>query len=94
MSKEAPWHSKTMSLPGASLVGGDERVYHDDDTCPAGQRIPAVRRNKGEGEGIEALPHVRGARDAARARPARSMTLLGIALLIAGAFGGLIPLPP
>src|SRR6185295_20220179 len=26
MTKEAPWHSKTMALPGASLVGGDERV--------------------------------------------------------------------
>ena len=39
MSKEAPWHSKTMSLPGASLVGGDERVYHDNNACPVGQRI-------------------------------------------------------
>jgi len=47
MAKEAPWHSKTMSLPGASLVGGDERVYHDNDACPVGQRIPAVRRNDG-----------------------------------------------
>ena len=52
--------------PGASLVGGDERVYHDDDVCPVGQRIPAVRRNEGKGK-IEALPHVRGALGAAYA---------------------------
>ena len=31
MSKEDPWHSKTMALVGASLVSGDERVYHNDD---------------------------------------------------------------
>jgi hypothetical protein len=56
MSKEVPWHSKTMSLPGASLVGGDERVYHDDDACPAGQRIPAVRRNEGKGKDLKHCP--------------------------------------
>ena len=36
MSKEAPWHSKTMALPCASLVGGDERVYHDNERVPWG----------------------------------------------------------
>ena len=38
-----------MSLPGASLAGGDERLYHDDEVCPVGQRIPTVRRNEGKG---------------------------------------------
>jgi hypothetical protein len=56
MSKEAPWHSKTMSLPGASLVGGDERVYHDNDVCSIGQRIPAVRREEGAGKDSKQCP--------------------------------------
>jgi hypothetical protein len=56
MSKEAPWHSKTMALPGASLVGSDARVYHDDNACPVGQRIPAVRREEGLGKDLTQCP--------------------------------------
>ena len=56
MSKEAPVISKTMVLPGASLVSGDERVYHDNDACPMGQRIPAVRREDGAGKDLEQCP--------------------------------------
>jgi hypothetical protein len=56
MTKEAPWHSKTMALPGASLVGGDERVYHDNNACPVGQRIPAVRREDGAGKDLRQCP--------------------------------------
>ena len=56
MTKEAPWHSKTMALPGASLVGGDERVYHDNNACPVGQRIPAVRRTDGAGKDLRQCP--------------------------------------
>jgi len=74
MTKEAPWHSKTMSLPGASLVGGDERVYHDNDACPVGQRIPAVRRNDGAGKDLKQCPTCSelGAKSSGpHARPAR-----------------------
>jgi hypothetical protein len=53
MSKEDPWHSKTMALPGASPVGGDERVYHNNNACPVGQRIPAVRREEGRGKDLK-----------------------------------------
>ena len=45
MSKEAPWHSKTMVLAGASPAGGDERVYHDNDVCPSAS---ASRRSGGK----------------------------------------------
>ena len=53
MSKEAPWHSLTMILVGASPIGGDARVYHDNDACPIGQRIPAVRREEGKGKDLQ-----------------------------------------
>jgi hypothetical protein len=53
MSKEAPWHSKTMAPVGASPLAGDERVYHDNDACPVGQRIPAVRREEGTGKDLK-----------------------------------------
>ena len=56
MAKEDPWHSKTMALPGASLVGGDGRVYHDNNACPVGQRIPAVRREGGAGKDLKQRP--------------------------------------
>ena len=56
MSKEAAWHSKTMVLAGASPAGGDERVYHDNDVCPVGQRIPAVRREDGAGKDLKQCP--------------------------------------
>ena len=56
MSKEAPWHSKTMALVGASLVSGDERVYHNDDACPLGQQIHEVRREEGKGKDLKQCP--------------------------------------
>ena len=56
MSKEDPWHSRTMVLAGASPVGGDERVYHDNDACPVGQRIPAVRREEGTRKDLKQCP--------------------------------------
>ena len=56
MSKEAPWHSRTMALVGASLVSGDARVYHNDDACPVGQQIHAVRREEGKGKDLKRCP--------------------------------------
>jgi hypothetical protein len=54
MSKEPPWHSKTMALTeGTSPLSGDERVYHDNDACAVGQRIPAVRREEGKGKDLK-----------------------------------------
>jgi hypothetical protein len=73
MAKEAHWHSKTMALPGASLVGGDERVYHDNDLCPAGQRIPVGRREDGTGKDLKQCPTCAalGARAGSRAEPSQ-----------------------
>ena len=57
MSKEAAWHSKSMAFTEhASPLGGDARVYHDDNACPAGQRIPAVRREEGAGKDLKQCP--------------------------------------
>jgi hypothetical protein len=56
MSKEAPWHSKTMALVGASLVSGDARVYHNDDAWPVGRQIHTVRREEGKGKDLKHCP--------------------------------------
>jgi hypothetical protein len=45
-----------MVLAGASPAGGDERVYHDNDVCSIGQRIPAVRREEGAGKDLKQCP--------------------------------------
>jgi hypothetical protein len=51
-----------MALPGASLVGGDERVYHDNNALPRGAADPGGPADRRGGKGLEAVPHVRGAR--------------------------------
>ncbi|HTU82736.1 MAG TPA: hypothetical protein VMF61_11440 [Candidatus Acidoferrales bacterium] len=44
MAKVPPFHSVNEVHKPA-----DERVYHNTDTCPAGQAIPDNERLKGEG---------------------------------------------
>lgn len=62
MAKTAPWYSVSTaftmgesSVGGEDVVGGDKRVYHDDDACEAGKAIPPERRAPGKGE-PEELP--------------------------------------
>ena len=56
MAKIEPWHSTrqaftlgSSTLGGPDVLGGDPKVYHDNDQCPDGNRIPKDRRESGTG---------------------------------------------
>ena len=67
MAKIEPWHpASTAVRTGEPAVGREDvpgdgkRVYHDNDTCEEGNRIPKVQRAIGTGKGRTHCPTCAG----------------------------------
>jgi len=66
MAKIEPWHSASTAFttgePAAAGedTRGDERVYHDNDACEEGNKIPKVQRAIGTGKDRKHCPTCAG----------------------------------
>ena len=67
MAKIEPWHpASTAFTTGESAGGGEdapgdgERVYHDNDACEEGNKIPKVQRAIGTGKDRKHCPTCAG----------------------------------